>query len=224
MVEIVDRVLQLLEAFSWRSRSGVTVRDAPERGRSAVNGEQRRRGYVQPTPPRLPRAARENRRLSRGPARARARRRGGVGCIVSASPLFTVTADRPRSGASRRNARARAPGERLPGAAARDRLSRHAPAGFRLVDADGEVSYLNATLSGWPIRPRPLRLRRPASRRHRTPNAAARPGHSGLPAMSAPKWLDVDLKRRNGVPLPSGSIIRSRSAATAAPVPRARWC
>ncbi|CAN7160374.1 response regulator [Bosea sp. LjRoot9] len=80
----------------------------------------------------------------------------------------------------------------------------HAPAGFVSIDADGEVSYLNATLSGW----LDFDLARFGSGGLHlddiaTPNAAALiQAIRGLPGDVRTEVLDVDLKRRNGVPLP----------------------
>jgi two-component system cell cycle sensor histidine kinase/response regulator CckA len=80
----------------------------------------------------------------------------------------------------------------------------HAPAGFVSIDADGEVSYLNATLSGW----LDFDLARFGSGGLHlddiaTPNAAALVqairGQAGDVRVEV---LDVDLKRRNGAPLP----------------------
>lgn len=80
----------------------------------------------------------------------------------------------------------------------------HAPAGFVSIDADGEVSYLNATLSGW----LDFDLARFGSGGLHlddiaTPAAAALVqairGHAGDVRVEV---LDVDLKRRNGAPLP----------------------
>lgn len=80
----------------------------------------------------------------------------------------------------------------------------HAPAGFVSIDADGEVSYLNATLSGW----LDFDLARFGSGGLHlddiaTPNAAAlvRAIH-GQPGDVRVEVLDVDLKRRNGATLP----------------------
>lgn len=80
----------------------------------------------------------------------------------------------------------------------------HAPAGFLSIDADGEVSYLNATLSGWldydlaRFGSGGLHLDDIA-----TANAAALiqaiRGQAGDVRVEV---LDVDLKRRNGQPLP----------------------
>lgn len=80
----------------------------------------------------------------------------------------------------------------------------HAPAGFLSIDADGEVSYLNATLSGWldydlaRFGSGGLHLDDIA-----TTNAAALiqaiRGQAGDVRIEV---LDVDLKRRNGQPLP----------------------
>ncbi|KPF66233.1 histidine kinase [Bosea sp. AAP35] len=80
----------------------------------------------------------------------------------------------------------------------------HAPAGFVSIDADGEVSYLNATLSGW----LDFDLARFGSGGLHlddiaTPGAAALVqairGHPGDVRIEV---LDVDLKRRNGAPVP----------------------
>lgn len=80
----------------------------------------------------------------------------------------------------------------------------HAPAGFLSIDADGEVSYLNATLSSWldydlaRFGSGGLHLDDIA-----TTNAAALiqaiRGQAGDVRIEV---LDVDLKRRNGQPLP----------------------
>jgi two-component system cell cycle sensor histidine kinase/response regulator CckA len=80
----------------------------------------------------------------------------------------------------------------------------HAPAGFVSIDADGEVSYLNATLSGW----LDFDLARFGSGGLHlddiaTPNAAALvQAIRGQPGDVRVEVLDVDLKRRNGAPLP----------------------
>jgi two-component system cell cycle sensor histidine kinase/response regulator CckA len=80
----------------------------------------------------------------------------------------------------------------------------HAPAGFVSIDADGEVSYLNATLSGW----LDFDLARFGSGGLHlddiaTPNAAALvQAIRGQPGDVRIEVLDVDLKRRNGAPLP----------------------
>lgn len=80
----------------------------------------------------------------------------------------------------------------------------HAPAGFVSIDADGEVSYLNATLSGW----LDFDLARFGSGGLHlddicTPNAAALlQAIRGQPGDVRVEILDVDLKRRNGSPLP----------------------
>ncbi len=80
----------------------------------------------------------------------------------------------------------------------------HAPAGFVSIDADGEVSYLNATLSGWldfdlaRFGSGGLHLEDIA-----TPNAAALiRAIRGQPGDVRVEVLDVDLKRRNGATLP----------------------
>jgi two-component system cell cycle sensor histidine kinase/response regulator CckA len=80
----------------------------------------------------------------------------------------------------------------------------HAPAGFLSIDADGEVSYLNATLSGW----LDFDLARFGSGGLNlddiaTPNAAALvQAIRGQPGDVRIELLDVDLKRRNGQSLP----------------------
>jgi two-component system cell cycle sensor histidine kinase/response regulator CckA len=80
----------------------------------------------------------------------------------------------------------------------------HAPAGFVSIDADGEVSYLNATLSGW----LDFDLARFGSGGLHlddiaTPSAAALvQAIRGQPGDVRVEVLDVDLKRRNGAPLP----------------------
>jgi two-component system cell cycle sensor histidine kinase/response regulator CckA len=80
----------------------------------------------------------------------------------------------------------------------------HAPAGFLSIDADGEVSYLNATLSGW----LDFDLARFGSGGLNlddiaTPNAAALvQAIRGQPGDVRIEVLDVDLKRRNGQSLP----------------------
>ncbi|MDX3810474.1 MAG: PAS domain-containing protein, partial [Bosea sp. (in: a-proteobacteria)] len=80
----------------------------------------------------------------------------------------------------------------------------HAPAGFVSIDADGEVSYLNATLSSW----LDFDLARFGSGGLHlddvcTPAAAALiQAIRGQPGDVRVEVLDVDLKRRNGSPLP----------------------
>ncbi len=80
----------------------------------------------------------------------------------------------------------------------------HAPAGFVSIDADGEVSYLNATLSGW----LDFDLARFGSGGLHlddiaTPSAAALvQAIRGQPGDVRVEVLDVDLKRRSGAPLP----------------------
>ncbi|WP_449256231.1 cell cycle histidine kinase CckA [Bosea sp. (in: a-proteobacteria)] len=80
----------------------------------------------------------------------------------------------------------------------------HAPAGFVSIDADGEVSYLNATLSSW----LDFDLARFGSGGLHlddicTPAAAALiQAIRGQPGDVRVEVLDVDLKRRNGAPLP----------------------
>ncbi|HEY5798207.1 MAG TPA: PAS domain-containing protein, partial [Bosea sp. (in: a-proteobacteria)] len=80
----------------------------------------------------------------------------------------------------------------------------HAPAGFVSIDADGEVSYLNATLSGW----LDFDLARFGSGGLHlddiaTPGAAALvQAIRGQPGDVRIEVLDVDLKRRNGAQLP----------------------
>ncbi|PZU87250.1 MAG: hybrid sensor histidine kinase/response regulator [Chelatococcus sp.] len=80
----------------------------------------------------------------------------------------------------------------------------HAPAGFVSIDADGEVSYLNATLSGW----LDFDLARFGSGGLHiddicTPAAAALiQAIRGQPGDVRVEVLDVDLKRRNGTSLP----------------------
>jgi two-component system, cell cycle sensor histidine kinase and response regulator CckA len=80
----------------------------------------------------------------------------------------------------------------------------HAPAGFLSIDADGEVSYLNATLSGW-LDFDLARFGSGGLNLHdiATPNAAALvQAIRGQPGDVRIEVLDVDLKRRNGQPLP----------------------
>jgi len=80
----------------------------------------------------------------------------------------------------------------------------HAPAGFVSIDADGAVSYLNATLSGW----LDFDLARFGSGGLHiddiaTPGAAALvQAIRGQPGDVRVEVFDVDLKRRNGAPLP----------------------
>lgn len=80
----------------------------------------------------------------------------------------------------------------------------HAPAGFLSIDADGEAPYLNATLSGW----LDFDLARFGSGGLHlddiaTANAAALiRAIRGQPGDVRIEVLDVDLKRRNGAPLP----------------------
>ncbi|MDU0343539.1 cell cycle histidine kinase CckA [Bosea rubneri] len=80
----------------------------------------------------------------------------------------------------------------------------HAPAGFLSMNADGEVPYLNATLSGWldydlaRFGSGGLHLEDIAS-----PNAAALiQAIRGQPGDVRIEVLDVDLRRRNGQSLP----------------------
>ncbi|MGO4668597.1 cell cycle histidine kinase CckA [Bosea sp. 2YAB26] len=80
----------------------------------------------------------------------------------------------------------------------------HAPAGFLSIDADGEVPYLNATLSGWldydlaRFGSGGLHLDDIA-----TSNAAALiQAIRGQPGDVRVEVLDVDLRRRNGTTLP----------------------
>lgn len=80
----------------------------------------------------------------------------------------------------------------------------HAPAGFLSIDADGEVSYLNATLSGWldydlaRFGSGGLHLDDIA-----TSNAAALiQAIRGQPGDVRIELLDLDLRRRNGQTLP----------------------
>lgn len=80
----------------------------------------------------------------------------------------------------------------------------HAPAGFISINADGEVSYLNATLSGW----LDFDLARFGSGGLSlddicTPNAAALiQAIRGQPGDVRVEVMDVDFKRRNGASLP----------------------
>ncbi len=80
----------------------------------------------------------------------------------------------------------------------------HAPAGFMSIDAGGDVAYLNATLAGWldhdlaRVGSGGLRLEDVA-----TPSAAALiAAMRGQPGEVRTEVIDLDLKRRNGQPLP----------------------
>ncbi|RDJ27868.1 PAS domain-containing sensor histidine kinase [Bosea caraganae] len=80
----------------------------------------------------------------------------------------------------------------------------HAPAGFLSIDADGEVSYLNATLSGW----LDYDLARFGSGGLHLDDIATANAGALIQAIRGQagdvriEVLDVDLKRRNGQPLP----------------------
>ena len=170
---------------------------------------------------RLLKAAREGRRMpGRGPHR-RARRRGGALAAHARAPARRRQARIPhdRLGAGRRDARARAPRECVPGAAARDRLSR--PRAGRVLFGRGQRQHRLSQRHARELarsRSRAGRLRRSQARRRRRRRGRRAADHA---RGRAGRGQDRDVRHRSqdphrphrpGPAVPQGRVRRGRRA------------